>query len=132
MLPPGEAVVFLLVHQCLFGVYLGSVFAPNHKGMPVLRGDERPDFLRRQVLTSRDVRGGRFTDIVLGGLNYQIEHHLFPSMPSPPPAQGPDHRPQVLPGARGQLLGDQPGPLLPADPREPPHGRSPLGTPETS
>jgi fatty acid desaturase len=34
------------------------------------------------VLTSRNVRGGRFTDILLGGLNYQIEHHLFPSMPS--------------------------------------------------
>lgn len=82
-LPPGKAVVFLLVHQCLFGVYLGSIFAPNHKGMPVLRGADRPDFLRRQVLTSRNVRGGRFTDIVLGGLNYQIEHHLFPSMPSP-------------------------------------------------
>ncbi|RPK42269.1 Fatty acid desaturase [Streptomyces sp. ADI91-18] len=30
VLPPGEAVVFLLVHQCLFGVYLGSIFAPNH------------------------------------------------------------------------------------------------------
>ncbi|MFD9244860.1 fatty acid desaturase family protein [Streptomyces sp. NPDC059556] len=83
VLPPGEAVVFLLVHQGLFGVYLGSIFAPNHKGMPVLRGADRPDFLRRQVLTSRDVRGGRITDIVLGGLNYQIEHHLFPSMPSP-------------------------------------------------
>ncbi|MFE5720513.1 fatty acid desaturase family protein [Streptomyces erythrochromogenes] len=83
VLPPGKAVLFLLVHQCLFGVYLGSIFAPNHKGMPVLRGDDRPDFLRRQVLTSRNVRGGRFTDIVLGGLNCQIEHHLFPSMPSP-------------------------------------------------
>ncbi len=83
VLPPGKAVVFLLVHQCLFGVYLGSIFAPNHKGMPTLRGADRPDFLRRQVLTSRNVRGGRFTDIVLGGLNHQIEHHLFPSMPSP-------------------------------------------------
>ncbi|KJK33554.1 delta fatty acid desaturase, partial [Streptomyces variegatus] len=34
-------------------------------------------------LTSRNVRGGRLTDIALGGLNHQIEHHLFPSMPSP-------------------------------------------------
>jgi fatty acid desaturase len=33
------------------------------------------------VLTSRDVRGGPLTDLALGGLNYQIEHHLFPSMP---------------------------------------------------
>ncbi|MFD5782143.1 fatty acid desaturase family protein [Streptomyces sp. NPDC126933] len=83
LLPPGKAVAFLAVHQCLFGLYLGSIFAPNHKGMPTLTGDERPDFLRRQVLTSRNVRGGWFTDVALGGLNYQIEHHLFPSMPTP-------------------------------------------------
>lgn len=83
VLPPGKAVAFLAVHQCLFGVYLGCTFAPNHKGMPTFSGDERPDFLRRQVLTSRNVRGGRLTDVLLGGLNYQIEHHLFPSMPTP-------------------------------------------------
>ncbi|MFD4572423.1 fatty acid desaturase family protein [Streptomyces sp. NPDC058417] len=83
VLPPGMALAFLAVHQGLFGVYLGSVFAPNHKGMPVLTGADRPDFLRRQVLTSRNVRGGRLTDLALGGLNHQIEHHLFPSMPSP-------------------------------------------------
>lgn len=82
-LPVGMAFAFLLLHHAVFGVYLGSIFAPNHKGMPTLRGNERPDFLRRQVLTSRNVRGGLFTDIALGGLNYQIEHHLFPSMPSP-------------------------------------------------
>jgi fatty acid desaturase len=29
------------------------------------------------------VRGGPITDVALGGLNYQIEHHLFPSMPRP-------------------------------------------------
>ncbi|RAJ61852.1 fatty acid desaturase [Streptomyces sp. Amel2xB2] len=83
VLPPSMALLFLAVHQCLFGLYLGSIFAPNHKGMPVLTGKSRPDFLRRQVLTSRNVRGGRFTDIALGGLNHQIEHHLFPSMPTP-------------------------------------------------
>lgn len=83
LLPPGMAIAFLAVQQGLFGVYLGSLFAPNHKGRPILTGDDRPDFLRRQVLTSRTVRGGRFTDISLGGLNHQIEHHLFPSMPSP-------------------------------------------------
>ncbi|WP_073952804.1 fatty acid desaturase family protein [Streptomyces kebangsaanensis] len=83
VLSPGKAVAFLAVHQCLFGVYLGSIFAPNHKGMPTFTGDDCPDFLRRQVLTSRNVRGGRVTDLMLGGLNYQIEHHLFPSMPTP-------------------------------------------------
>jgi fatty acid desaturase len=51
--------------------------------MPILDAADRSDFLRRQALTSRNVRGGRLTDLALGGLNYQIEHHLFPSMPRP-------------------------------------------------
>ncbi len=83
VLPPVKAVVFILVQQGLFGLYLGAAFAPNHKGMPILDAADRSDFLRRQVLTSRNVRGGWFTDLALGGLNYQIEHHLFPSMPRP-------------------------------------------------
>lgn len=81
VLPPLKAIVFIVVQQGLFGLYLGCSFAPNHKGMPILSADDKTDFLRRQVLTSRNVRGGRFTDFALGGLNYQIEHHLFPSMP---------------------------------------------------
>jgi fatty acid desaturase len=51
--------------------------------MPVLDADDQRDFLRRQAITSRDVRGGWLTDFALGGLNYQIEHHLFPSVPRP-------------------------------------------------
>ncbi|WP_256788198.1 acyl-CoA desaturase [Frankia sp. AvcI1] len=82
VLSPVRAVVFVLVHQGLFGLYMGCAFAPNHKGMTILAGDE-PDFLRRQVVTARNIRGGRVTDVVFGGLNYQIEHHLFPSMPRP-------------------------------------------------
>jgi fatty acid desaturase len=83
VLSPVKAIVFIAVQQGLFGLYLGASFAPNHKGMPILTADDNSDFLRRQVLTSRNVRGGWFTDLALGGLNYQIEHHLFPSMPSP-------------------------------------------------
>jgi fatty acid desaturase len=83
VLPPGKAVVFILLQQGLFGFYLGCSFAPNHKGMPILDASDKTDFLRRQVLTSRNVRGGWLTDFALGSLNYQIEHHLFPSMPRP-------------------------------------------------
>ncbi|GAA2605998.1 delta fatty acid desaturase [Paractinoplanes durhamensis] len=81
VLSPLQALAFFVVHQALFGVYLGLTFAPNHKGMPHPDGTE--DYLRKQVLTSRNVRGGRLVDNALGGLNYQIEHHLFPSMPTP-------------------------------------------------
>lgn len=83
VLSPVKALIFVVVHQGLFGLYLGLSFAPNHKGMPILTGDGEADFLRRQVLTSRNVHGGALVDYLLGGLNYQIEHHLFPSMPRP-------------------------------------------------
>ncbi|MGP4095538.1 fatty acid desaturase family protein [Nonomuraea sp. KM90] len=82
VLPLPKALLFLVVHQACYGVYLGCTFAPNHKGMPVLTAEDELDFLRRQVLTSRNVRGGRLVNTALGGLNFQIEHHLFPSMPT--------------------------------------------------
>lgn len=75
------AILFILVHQCFSGLYLGSIFAPNHKGMPVLEKDCDMGFLYRQVVTARNVKGHPITDFWYGGLNYQIEHHLFPSMP---------------------------------------------------
>lgn len=83
VLSPLKAVAFVVVQQAVFSVYLGCSFAPNHKGMPVLRRDAVMDFASRQVLTSRNVKGGWLTNFCLGGLNYQIEHHLFPSMPRP-------------------------------------------------
>ena len=83
VLSPLKAAVFIVVQQGLFGLYLGCSFAPNHKGMPILAADDQSDFLRRQVLTARNVRGNWLVDFALGGLNYQIEHHLFPSMPRP-------------------------------------------------
>jgi fatty acid desaturase len=83
VLSPGKAAAFLGLQLAVVGVYLGCTFAPNHKGMPVLPADARIDFLRRQVLMSRNIIGNRFTTFAMGGLNYQIEHHLFPSMPRP-------------------------------------------------
>jgi fatty acid desaturase len=83
VLSPGIAAVFLAVQLGLFGVYMGMAFAPNHKGMPLVPKDAKLDFLSRQVLMSRNVRGTWIVDVAMGGLNYQIEHHLFPSMPRP-------------------------------------------------
>ena len=83
VMPLGMGFAFLGVQLAVFGLYMGASFAPNHKGMPVLPKDSKVDFLRRQVLTSRNIRGGWYMNIFMGGLNYQIEHHLFPSMPRP-------------------------------------------------
>jgi fatty acid desaturase len=83
VLTPWQAVVFVLVHQGVWGLSMGLAFAPNHKGMPVLDPGTRLDHLHKQVLTSRDVRGGRVLGYLLGGLEHQVPHHLFPRMPRP-------------------------------------------------
>ncbi|HEX9068172.1 MAG TPA: acyl-CoA desaturase, partial [Ktedonobacterales bacterium] len=80
-LPVWQGIAFVLIHKLASGLYLGSVFAPNHKGMLLTEHNCQMDFLRRQVLTARNVRAGLLTDEWYGGLNYQVEHHLFPTMP---------------------------------------------------
>lgn len=82
-LPLGLAFAFLGVQLAVFGVYMGASFAPNHKGMPVIAPEARIDFFSKQVRTSRNIRGGWWATWLMGGLNYQIEHHLFPNMPRP-------------------------------------------------
>jgi fatty acid desaturase len=67
--------------QVLAGLYLALAIAPNHKGMPIWPANQPMPFLERQVLSSRNVLPHPITDFVFGGLNYQIEHHLFPTMP---------------------------------------------------
>jgi fatty acid desaturase len=83
VLSPLKALAFVAVQQGVFSLYLGISFAPNHKGMPIIESATTAGFARRQVVTARNVSGGRLTTFMLGGLNYQIEHHLFESMPRP-------------------------------------------------
>jgi fatty acid desaturase len=81
MVGPWRALLVIVVQKCIGGFYLASVFAPNHKGMPQIDKGHELDFMRSQVLTSRNVKSSPLTDLLYGSLNYQIEHHLFPTMP---------------------------------------------------
>lgn len=83
VLPLGMAFACLGVQLAVFGVYMGASFAPNHKGMPVIAPDAKLDFFSKQVRTSRNISGGWWATCLMGGLNYQVEHHLFPSMARP-------------------------------------------------
>jgi fatty acid desaturase len=83
LLPPGKALAFFGVQLAALGLFMGGAFAPNHTGMPIIAPGAKLDFLRRQVLMSRNISGGPLIDFFMGGLNHQIEHHLFPSMPRP-------------------------------------------------
>lgn len=75
-----QGLAFFFIQQALFGFYMAMVFAPNHKGMLVLDGASEIGFLEQQVLTARNVIPHPVVDYWYGGLNYQIEHHLFPTL----------------------------------------------------
>lgn len=81
ILTPIQAATFFLLHHGMLGLYFGLLFAPNHKGMAVRSGGEQLGWLERQVLTSRNIRPRWWLGFVFGGLEYQVEHHLFPTMP---------------------------------------------------
>jgi fatty acid desaturase len=77
------AIALWVFMMLMFGLFMGAAFAPNHKGMPLVPRDLKIDFFERQVVTSRNIKGSWLTDNLMGGLNYQVEHHLFPSMARP-------------------------------------------------
>lgn len=81
ILSPLRAAAFVVVTQALYGFYLGACFLTNHVGMPTVTAGDDLGFLQRQVLTSRNLSGPSFVGFVFGGLDSQIEHHLFPTMP---------------------------------------------------
>ena len=83
LFPPIWAVALWLIMFMANGLFMGGAFAPNHKGMPLVPKNAKVDFFQRQVLTSRNIRSSWLTDNLMGGLNFQIEHHLFPSMARP-------------------------------------------------
>ena len=91
VLPFGMAAAFVGVELAVFGLYMGATFAPNHKGMPIGPRDAKLAFLSKQVRTSRNIVGGWWATALMGGLNHQVEHHLFPNSPGlicGPPGSG--------------------------------------------
>ena len=71
-------IIFFLVSQATTGYTLALVFALNHNGMPVISEEkaETMEFFEIQVVTGRDVTLSPLGDWFMGGLNYQIEHHV--------------------------------------------------------
>lgn len=80
LLGPWRALAMIALHQALFGVYVGSITVANHWAMPMPEPSSL-GFVEHQVSTSRNISGKFLADLWFGGLNLQIEHHLFPAMP---------------------------------------------------
>jgi fatty acid desaturase len=63
----------------LVGVFLALIFAPAHIGLPIM-AEQHHDWLH-QLETTRDLELPKFISFFFIGLDYQVEHHLFPKIP---------------------------------------------------
>lgn len=84
ILVPAWSTLFNVLPVFIVGGYYLSFFfviSHNFEGALFYRSETDKDvgesFLRKQVMTGSNV-GGSFLAFINGGLNYQIEHHLFP------------------------------------------------------
>ncbi len=80
--PWANALLAYLIPLTLLGPYLAAIFWVNHIGMPLVKEPERFSFFEHQVVTSRTITNPPVWNWLFGGLNFQIEHHLFPQVPS--------------------------------------------------
>jgi len=83
---PLYGMAYFLLATCSCGLFLALVFGLGHNGMATYDAETRPDFWKLQVTTTRNITGGHgfpqfFVDWLCGGLQYQVDHHLFPMMP---------------------------------------------------
>lgn len=87
-MPLLHSVAFLLVSQTACGFFLAIVFGLGHNGMavydypaPEAKEAAPANFLELQATTTRNVHDNWLVGWFMGGLHYQIEHHLFPTIP---------------------------------------------------
>ena len=76
-----SALAFWFTAQAICGLVLFGITSLGHNGLPVYEANERPDYWKLQVTTTRNISGNAFVHWLCGGLEYQVDHHLFPTMP---------------------------------------------------
>ncbi|MDF1877200.1 acyl-CoA desaturase [Sulfurimonas sp. SAG-AH-194-L11] len=82
-LPLTDALIVLATLNFILSPWLAFGFITNHLGCEVFDYEEGKAFswMELQMRTSRSLKGGFLVHWFYGGLNTQIEHHLFPRAP---------------------------------------------------
>lgn len=75
----GAAVALFCTAQMLGGLLLAVAFGVGHNGMPTYDASAKPGFAELAVTTTRNVNDSPLVGWFMGGLHYQIEHHIFPT-----------------------------------------------------
>lgn len=77
-----QALLNYALVSVLIGFYVGAIFMVNHIGTRVIEPHEPISFFEQELSVTRNLGASRLADLVFGGVNNHIEHHLFPSMPT--------------------------------------------------
>lgn len=83
MLPLADALTTFVTLNLVLSAWMAFGFITNHLGCEVFSVEEveKMGWMELQMRSSRSLKGGRFMHWFYGGLNTQIEHHLFPKAP---------------------------------------------------
>jgi fatty acid desaturase len=78
-----DGLIVFLVLNFTVSVWLAVGFITNHLGCEAFEEEEgkKLSWMELQMRTSRSLSGGALVHWIYGGLNTQIEHHLFPKAP---------------------------------------------------
>ena len=76
-------IVFQLTCQSLGGIFLAVIFTVGHYAMEIFTSEvmSDTDFVRLQVRSTRNITPTVFNKWFSGGLAYQVEHHIWPTLP---------------------------------------------------
>lgn len=69
------------LYNAIAGAYIFINFALSHTHLPVVNENEHRHWMEYGANHTINITPHPFTNWWMGYLNYQIEHHLFPSMP---------------------------------------------------
>jgi fatty acid desaturase len=80
--PFSVALLAYIIPLFILGPHFAAIFWVNHIGMPLIQNADDFSFFEHQYITSRSITNPSKWHWLFGGLNFQIEHHLFPQVPS--------------------------------------------------
>jgi fatty acid desaturase len=82
--PPSHVLAFYALRNSLMGYAMFAAFAPAHypaEAVFIDKSQLADDYVLRQTATTVNFRTGFFGRLACAGVDYQIEHHLFPGVP---------------------------------------------------
>ena len=74
--------MYFVIGELVAGFYSALVLVGNHENEVRFKENPQVSFVDHQIKTSRNyANDSLFWLILMGGMQYQAEHHLFPQIP---------------------------------------------------